>query len=69
MNIERKDHDSVTLILQADEAQRLLAGVRAHADTLGTAGKELERELSAIGLTPPAPEPVREEYMPPLERV
>lgn len=65
MNIERKDRESVTLILQPEEAQRLLAALRAHADALGARGLELERELSALGVVPPPPAPVREEYMPP----
>ncbi len=68
MKIERQDRESVILVLQPEEARRLLAGVRAHADALGTVGKELERELSAIGVTPPPPAPLREEYMPPLDK-
>lgn len=68
MKIERQDREVVTLVLQPDEARRLLAGVRAHADALGAVGKELERALTAIGVKPPAPAPVREEYMPPLGR-
>lgn len=67
MNIEQKDRESVTLVLQPEEARRLLAGVREHAHALGAAGKELERELSAIGVTPAPQAPQREEYMPPLE--
>jgi hypothetical protein len=65
MNIERKDRESVTLLLQPEEARRLLAGLRAHKDVLGARGAELERELTELGVTPPPPAPVREEYMPP----
>jgi hypothetical protein len=65
MNIERKDRDSVTLVLQPEEAQRLLAGLRAHADALGAVGAELERELSALGVVPPPTVRPRMEYMPP----
>ncbi len=68
MNIEHQDGQSVTLVLQPEEARRLLAGVRAHADALGAVGKELERELSALGVTPPPPAPIREQYMPPLDK-
>lgn len=65
MNIEREDRESVAVVLQAEEARHLLAALRSHSDALGAAGAELERELSALGVTPAAPAAAREEYMPP----
>lgn len=67
MNTAGESKTQISLALDADEARHLLQGLREHRDALGAAAQELERQLTAIGITPPEPpDHIRTEYAPPL---
>lgn len=63
MRIEKQSDKSVTIMLSAEEAQHVLAGLGEHAGELGEAGQPLVQALNDAGITPyQPPEHVRHEW-------
>ncbi len=68
MNIENQTAEVLSVILEPEEAQRLVEGLSEHLDLLGQPGEKLLNLLVGAGVR--APEPtghIRTEYMPPLK--
>ncbi len=66
MNILNQTTDTLSLVLESDEARSLLAGLRAGQAMLGEPAETLSKLLTAAGVLVPEPAAqVRTEYMPP----
>ena len=52
MHVQNQTKEQVTVVMDAHEARRLLAGLREHHDALGPVAAEIERALDALGIAP-----------------
>ncbi len=68
MNIANQTAESLNVILDPEEAQRLVEGLSEHLTLLGQPAEKLLNLLLAAGIRAPQPAGhVRTEYMPPLK--
>lgn len=67
MHVEHQDKQKVVIIVPPAKAQRLLEGLKEHADALGAPGAELARLLAQAGVAAAPHRPIRHEYRPPDE--
>ena len=68
MNIMNQTAESLSVILDPEEAQRLVEGLSEHLTLLGQPAEKLLNLLAGAGVRAPQPEEhVRTEYMPPLK--
>ncbi|MDA8420933.1 MAG: hypothetical protein M0039_06715 [Pseudomonadota bacterium] len=67
MNIDSWTADSLELVLEPQEARRLVEALAARAGVLGAPAAALLAALTGAGVQPPEPAGhIRTEYMPPL---
>ncbi|MHB8427589.1 MAG: hypothetical protein ACYDB8_04330 [Acidiferrobacterales bacterium] len=68
MNIEKQTADSLSVIMDPEEAQHLVEGLSEHLALLGQPADKLLKLLVDAGVRTPDPAGhIRTEYMPPLK--
>ncbi|HKJ10496.1 MAG TPA: hypothetical protein VKA76_15525 [Gammaproteobacteria bacterium] len=68
MFMREQSKQNIEVVVDAKEAQHILEGLERFHDSLDETGQELERQLKAAGVAPPAkPDHIRYEYAPPLD--